>query len=96
MQTCAVRFARWRRYGDDDSFAVRRLKSDHGWIDLQEVFYLVVDHSAYARTSIESEKSREAVLRISVDDWCSIWLNGEHVADLRHERGLETVKLPVK
>jgi len=57
---------------------------------------LVVDHSAYARTNIESDKSREAVLRISVDDWCSIWLNNEHVADLRHERGLETVMLPVK
>ena len=89
----------------DDTFPVSELQSDHGWIDLQNLFFArehtatpvtVVDHSAYARTNIESKKAREAVLRISADDWCSIWLNGEHVADLRHEGGLETARLPVR
>jgi hypothetical protein len=80
----------------DEAFAVRTMKTHHGWIDLQEPFYKVVGHSAYARTSIESAKSRDAILRIAADDWCTVRLNGEHVATLRHEKGLETARLPVK
>lgn len=78
------------------AYSVRKLKSDHGWIDLRELFHDATDQSAYARTSIESEVARKAVLRISVDNWCSIWLNGEHIATVRHENELETARLPIK
>ena len=81
---------------DDKTFAVSTLRSNRGWIDLQELFYKVADQSAYARTNIESPEAGDAVLRISVDDWCTIWLNGEYVGTLRHERGLETARFPVR
>ena len=81
------------------------MRSDHGWINLQNLFFerhhtatprALVDHSAYARTEIRSEEARDAVLRISIDDWCRVWLNGASVATLRHDNGLEAVRLPVK
>jgi len=81
---------------EDDNFKVSKLLSRHGWIDIQHLFYNVKDHSAYARTTIESEEDREAVLRISINNFCSIWINGEHIQTLRHEQGLETTSLSVK
>ncbi len=89
----------------DTTLSVATLKSDRGWIDLQNLFFArehtatpitVVDHSAYARTTIETDKVEEVGLRIAVDDWCRVWLNGEHVATLRHEHGLETARLPLR
>ena len=88
----------------DGSLPVSTLRSDHAWIDLQNLFFArehtatpvtVTDHSAYARASIESASDRKATLRLAVDDWCRVWLNGRHVADLRHESGLEAADIPV-
>ena len=81
---------------DDKTYPVSVMRSHRGWIDLQNLFYKVAGQSAYARTIIENDQTRDATLRISVDDWCSIWLNGDKVATLRHESGLETARLPVK
>jgi len=80
----------------DKTLSVRMLRSDHGWIDLRDLYYGKTDQSACARTAIQSKTARDAVLRISADDWCGVWLNGEHVTTLRHENGLETARLPVK
>jgi hypothetical protein len=89
---------------DGREWAVASLESDHAWIDLGNVFFerdhtatplTLLGHSAYARATIESEVAGEAVLRLAVDDWCLVWLNGEPVAELRHERGLETARIPV-
>ena len=83
------------------------LKSDHGWIDLQNLFFdrtkdgsggtpfVQLGRCAYARTNIESETARKAIIRLAVDDWAIVWLNGEKVATLRHDKGLETAKIPV-
>ena len=81
---------------DDDNFKVFKLLSRHGWIDIQHLFYNVKDHSAYARTTIESKESRDAVLRISINNFCSIWLNDELLDTLQHKPGLETARLSVK
>ena len=81
---------------EDHTFTVSKLISQHGWIDIQNLFYNVKDHSAYARTTIESEEDREAVLRISINNFCSLWLNGELLDTLQHKPGLETARLPVK
>jgi hypothetical protein len=84
------------------------LKSDRGWIDLQNLFFdrtkdgsggtpfVQLGRVAYARTNIESESERDATLRLAVDDWAVVWLNGEKVAALRHDKGLETASIPVK
>ena len=90
---------------EDQTLPVTALTSDHAWIDLQNVFFerdhtatprAIIDHSAYARTAINSDSKREASLRLAVDGWCLVWLNSEKVATLRHENGLETVKIPVQ
>jgi hypothetical protein len=91
------------RHGGN-ALPVSALSSDHAWIDLQNLFFArqhtatpvtATDQSAYARASIESESDRKATLRLAVDDWCRVWFNGKHVADLRHEGGLETAEIPV-
>ena len=81
---------------EDHTFKVSKLISRHAWIDIQNLFYNVKDHSAYARTTIESEETREAILRLSINNFCSIWLNGELLDTLQHKQGLETARLPVK
>lgn len=90
---------------DNQSLSVTILRSDHAWIDLQNVFFerdhtatprAMIDHSAYARTNVKSDSKREASLRLAVDGWCLVWLNSEKVATLRHENGLETARIPVQ
>ncbi len=81
---------------EDHTFKVSKLISRHAWIDIQNLFYNVKDHSAYARTTIESEETREAILRLSINNFCSIWLNGELLDTLQHKQGLETARLLVK
>ena len=90
---------------EDQTLPVTVLTSDHAWINLQNVFFernhtatsrAMIDHSAYVRTTVNSDSKREASLRLAVDGWCLVWLNSEKVATLRHENGLETVKIPVQ
>ncbi len=83
------------------------IKSSHGWIDLQNLFFdrtrdgsggmpfVQLGRCAYARTSIESNSARRATLRIAVDDWAVVWLNGKKVAALRHSEGLKLARIPV-
>ena len=84
---------------------VAAIPSERGWIDLQHVFFerhhgatplTVLNHSAYAQTTVYSDHDGTATLRLSVDDWAVVWLNDERVATLRHERGLETVEISVR
>ena len=55
----------------------------------------VLKHSGYVRTQLASEVDRDAVLRLTLDDWAIVWLNGEKVATLRHEARLNTARIPV-
>lgn len=81
------------------------VQSDHGWIDLQNVFFqrshtmtpvTILGRCAYARTTINSDSDRNAVLRLAVDDWAIAWLNGKKVVMLRHDDGLKTVGIPIE
>ena len=90
---------------ENQTLPVTALTSDHAWIDLQNVFFernhtatprAMIDHSAYARTTVNSDSKKEASLRLAVDGWCLVWLNSEKVATLRHENGLETVRIPIQ
>lgn len=88
-----------------ENMDVSTVSTDRGWIDLHNMFFArqhphtphtLLDHSAYARTTVESDVAGTAVLKLTVDDWCIVWLNGEKLATLRHEAGLKTVRIPVK
>jgi len=90
---------------ENQTLPVTALTSDHAWIDLQNVFFernhtatprAMINHSAYARTTVNSDSKKEASLRLAVDGWCLVWLNSEKVATLRHENGLETVRIPIQ
>jgi hypothetical protein len=81
------------------------IESDHGWIDLQNTFFArdhtmtpltMLNRCAYARTTIVSDINRSAVVRLAVDDWAVLWFNGQKVATLKHENGLENAKIHVK
>ena len=89
----------------DQSLPVVPLTGQRGWIDLANVFFerhqtatplTVLNHAAYARTTIDSDSNRSAVLRLAVDDWAIVWLNGQKIATLRHDDGLKTARIPVK
>ena len=82
---------------DDSQKTADTLETDHGWVDLRT---LEPHHGpacyAYARTSIESDADKPATLRLAVDDWTVVWLNGQKVAALRHDDGLKVVRIPIK
>jgi hypothetical protein len=80
----------------EQSVRVHSVDSKYTWLSLNRYFRELKNHAVYARTTIESEVEGEAVLRIALDDWAIVWLNGEKVATLRHENGLESVRIPVQ
>ena len=84
---------------------IAQLSSERGWIDLQYLFFerhhaatplTVLNHSAYAQTTLPSDRDKTVNLRLSIDDWAIIWVNDEKVAALKHEAGLETIRLPIQ
>jgi hypothetical protein len=75
---------------------VRTLESRHTWIPLCHVSARRLNQSVYARSSIDSDRDKAAVLRIAIDDWAIIWLNGDKIATLRHEQDLETARIPIR
>lgn len=89
---------------DAEGRLMASLASTRGWIDLQYFFYerhhgatplTMLNHSAYAKTTIVRERAETVTLRLTVDDWAIVWLNEEQVAIVRHEKGLETATIPV-
>lgn len=84
---------------------VTTLKSVRGWIDLQHVFFerhhtatplTILNHAAYLRTTLVSDRDRQAQLRLAIDDWATLWLNGSRLADLKHTEGLQVASLPIQ
>lgn len=93
---------RWRDHFADRPRFIRELPANRGWIDFR--FSGIdpalpgssfVNRSMYAAGSVNSDRERPAVLRISCDDWLIAWLNGNRVATLRHEAGFRTARIPV-
>lgn len=75
--------------------AVHTINSDHTWLSLNRLFGQLENAAVYAKTNVDSDQPRKAFLRITSDDFATIWFNGRKIAELRHENGLETVRLPV-
>ena len=70
-------------------------ESKYTWLSLNRLFHETENHSVYARTTLESAEDTDSALRLALDDWAIVWLNGEKVATLRHEHGLETARIPI-
>ncbi|MGD8237857.1 MAG: DUF2961 domain-containing protein [Armatimonadota bacterium] len=54
-----------------------------------------VNTSAYARTVIDAPRRRRVRLLVGFDDWLKVWLNGQEVASLQHDAGLDVASIPV-
>ena len=82
-------------------YPLNKLQSEHGWVRLEHTVqhrtaYPPTDHSYYIRTDLQSESDRLAKLRLALDDWAIVWLNGEKLATLDHSRGFDTALIPVQ
>ena len=86
------------------TFAPVVAASEHSWIDFARHFRRdrggntgtqPESAAAYARTTVTSQSERRVSLRLGFDDWLKVWLNGEAVAALRHDKGFETADVPV-
>jgi hypothetical protein len=80
----------------EQSKSVHSAESKYTWLSLNRPFHELENQSVYARTTIESAEDTDSVLRLALDDWAVVWLNGAKVATLRHENGLETARIPIR
>jgi len=81
-------------------FVVCNLTSKYGWLRLDNTFqrrtpYPLTEHSVYVRAILHSDTERQAVLRLCLDDWAIIYLNGKQVTMLDHAKEFETAKIPI-
>ncbi len=72
-----------RRYRQDDGsvldFRKTARASDNGFVDLGRLISAREKTVAYVTTRVHSESAREARLRLGVDYWLVVWVNGEMV-----------------
>ncbi|MBV7334176.1 DUF2961 domain-containing protein [Chloroflexi bacterium TSY] len=93
----------WVTHFADKEHFIRTVSANRGWLDFR---FSGIDpalsaahftgRSMYAGSSFDCEKDREAVLRLSYDDWLILWVNGEKVRTLQSEGHFETVRIPLQ
>jgi hypothetical protein len=76
------------------------LAAKFGWVRLEGVYqtrtaYPRLDASGYVRGIVSSTSKRPATLRLGLDNWAIVYLNGQQVAMLDHAEEFQTVKIPV-
>ncbi len=86
-------------YGGTD-YEVRTFKSQYGWVRLDNTYVqrpgVPMDaHSAYLRSTLQSETDRTASLRLGLDNWAIIYLNGQKIATLDHAAEFKTASIPI-
>jgi hypothetical protein len=52
--------------------------------------------AVYMRGTVEVPEAGEYHLRFGHDDWLKIWVNGEYINTLRHEKGFDVAAVQVK
>ena len=77
-----------------------RLTPKFGWVRLEGVYqtrypYPRTDHSCYVRGTLTSGSARSATLRLGLDNWAIVYLNGQQVALLDHSEEFQTAEIPV-
>jgi hypothetical protein len=50
----------------------------------------------YAGSTLDSDYDKEVILRLSSDDWLSLWVNGKKRETWQNEGRFETVRIPLK
>ena len=89
----------------DPELRVEELTSQRGWVDLQHLFFqrhhtatplTVLNKVAYLVTDISRPEPEQAVLRLALDDWAVVWLNGKKIASLNHVDGLAARRIPIR
>ena len=54
-----------------------------------------MDASAYMQGTVTAPAKRTATLRVGLDNWAIVYLNGQQVAMLDHAEEFQTVKIPI-
>ena len=83
-------------------YEVFKQKSERTWINFNKSFitsawtpFALTDVSVYANSSIESKTDKKAIMKLSFDDWISVWINGIKIGIYENERGFETELIPI-
>ena len=84
----------------EEEYTVHNLDSKYGWLRLEGIYqqrqpYPRTDHSIYVRASLTSGANRQAKLRLGLDNWAIVYLNGEQVAVLDHDEEFSTARIPI-
>ncbi|MCX6555297.1 MAG: DUF2961 domain-containing protein [Candidatus Aminicenantes bacterium] len=88
--------------GPLQGMAVHAAQAEHTWINFWPYYRggespeALGGHSAYARTTIDSDQDRPVQFRFGFDDWLSVWLNGEKLTSIRHDEDFNVVAIPAK
>ena len=86
------------------TFRPTAVHSEHTWVDFTRwlrtpkrtnVGTQPVEVSAYATTTITSDKEERIELLVGFDDWMKLWINGQPVAERRHDNGFTMSTIPV-
>ena len=85
---------------DGADYAVHQLDSRYGWLRLEHIVqhrppYPLTEHSYFVRTTLHSDTDREATLRLGLDNWAIVWLNGTQIVMLDHAEAFETARIPI-
>lgn len=81
-------------------YVVHNLAGRYGWRRLEDLFlqrppYPRTDHSIYVRATLTSGASRRTKLRLGLDNWAIVYLNGRQVAVLDHNEEFSTARIPI-
>lgn len=81
-------------------YTVHTLASKYGWLRLEGVYqarypYPRMDHSVYVRATLTSLSQRRAKLRLGLDNWAIVYLNGQQVAILDHAEEFDKARIPI-
>ena len=76
------------------------LPAKFGWLRLEGVYqtrtaYPRLEASVYVRGIVSSATKRPATLRLGLDNWAVVYLNGQQVAMVDHADEFQTVKIPI-
>jgi hypothetical protein len=83
-----------------EELATHDLKTVFGWVRLEGLYqtrtaYPRLDASIYIRGTVSSATKRPATLRLGLDNWAMVYLNGQQVSMVDHADEFQTVKIPV-
>lgn len=85
----------------EKELTTHNLTTKFGWVRLEGVYqtrtaYPRLDAAVYVRGILSSASKRAATLRLGLDNWAIVYLNGQQVAMLDHGDEFQTVEIPVR